>query len=263
MGHRSYLYLRTPQENDCLFEANNSLPVFWIGLLDEEMLHRHKSDWLTIEKAYDDPDAEEPDDAALPSSELLISPAQFGNNARDMQRFLQTHYPGALQLFEDFRNYLADLIKQTNEGISLDIIAFSNFTSVTELLDYLSKIIQGIKQNDAAIAGLGYWTDDLIGNGSGFSVAGFDSGSYQAAMRSRDRIRPSAPPPRQQTGPRNTWFYIVMLLLCPIFTFAVYRGYRKEGLSMMVVLVAGINIVCYLIAIYGIVQGIRPGGNQK
>lgn len=48
MGNRSYLYNKEAQ---VLFEANNSLPLFWLGLLNVEMLERYQLVWEAHERA--------------------------------------------------------------------------------------------------------------------------------------------------------------------------------------------------------------------
>ena len=45
MGHRSYLYLNKKKGIFDAFEANNSIPFFWLTLIDSETLNNKTKEW--------------------------------------------------------------------------------------------------------------------------------------------------------------------------------------------------------------------------
>lgn len=59
--------------------------------------------------------------------------------------------------------------------------------------------------------------------------------------------------PPQKIAPKKNYLfiYLLIILLCPVFSFAVYKGYLKEGLSMSVVSILICNLIFYWIGIYG------------
>ena len=52
-------------------------------------------------------------------------------------------------------------------------------------------------------------------------------------------------------------FSLVILILCPAFTFVVYTGFLKEGLSFIVIFIAIINFLFYYLSIYFIYDTLR------
>ncbi len=58
-------------------------------------------------------------------------------------------------------------------------------------------------------------------------------------------------------------FWLLMLLLCPFFTYVAYRGFLKEGFSFMVIFVAISNLIFYYFSITNIIREFSLYRNNK
>ena len=248
MGNRSYLFLGKGEQN--LFEANNSLPFFWISLLDKSILDHHRPAW----EKYDQLEAAG-NEAAIdellgntPSPlDFAISHAAFDRNSARTTMFLEKHFPPLLPLYNDFVGYVAGQFQEGDHVIlsALEIAGFH--TSGTAFLQTLYAETDAIAQ-DKPTAIHYLFNDDLIASGIGFSLSDDfpgNSAAYREAMKARNIV--SGPSRGKQATPqkKSTLVTAFILILCPVFTYIVYRGYSKEGVSATVVMLGLCNIGFY------------------
>lgn len=252
MGNRSYLYVDKGEHN--LFEANNSLPFFWIGLLDKSILDKHKPAWEQYDELLETGNEAAIDEllSDVPSPlDFAISHEAFERNSTRTGQFLQRHYSHLLPLYDDFVRYVTAQF-QADDHIILSTLEMANFYSRNkDFLETLYKEIDAIEQDKPSEIRY-LFNDDLIASGTGFSLSDSfpkTSVAYQQAMAARDatptkRVSNHAPPSKKSAPA----FWII-LLLCPVFTYIVYRGYSKDGFSAMVIIIAICNIGFYWFSI--------------
>lgn len=259
MGNRCYFDLVTDNEGLTLFEANNSLPFFWIGCLDKSILQDHEKTW----KYYAELLEKGEDDFTL-ATEFIIEKSEFERNSERTANFLSRFFPKSLNLFLDFKNYITSEFEKEDDYLLMDVIQFAGFTSVEELLDNLYKEVEAIEtDNPNSIQYL--FEEDLIASGSGFSVCGFDkfSQNYPKALKNRTSISFNDPFDNYPFSLKSLITNIIMLLMCPIFTYAVYRGYLKEGFSTSVILIGLLNLGFYAFSLFMIFDELKNYFAQK
>ena len=268
MGNRSNLYFnKEPFE---FFEANNSLPFFWLGLLDKNILNNHREAWEKYDELMGIEDQTKMSDFLAISPcplDFKISKIEFETNAARTLKFLQKNYPESSGLFDDFRKYTLSKFGE-NDSIFLDALEISNFhTTVDDFLDAIYAEIKAIDEDDPqAIQYL--FESDLIASGTGFSVSKefYETyASYQEAMKKR-----SSPTVKQKSNKGNRKFnrfalgmYVVILMLCPLFTFLTYRGYMREGISVFVLFFGLFNLGFYWFCISAIIGEIKAYNREK
>ncbi|MEM9981498.1 MAG: hypothetical protein AAF734_03310, partial [Bacteroidota bacterium] len=86
MGHRSYLYLNKSSEAFIAFEANNSLPFFWLTLIDSKSLADKIKKWKAFEIAST---GNEIDNDLL---HFQIDLEKFQRNASTGMHFITSHF---------------------------------------------------------------------------------------------------------------------------------------------------------------------------
>lgn len=255
MGHITNLIVKTKTEDKYLFEAKNSLPFFWIALLDREIIESCKKAWQYYDKLIKQDNEEELEQYTdiIPSPLwLYISKEQFDRNRKTAGHYLQKCYPETLTLFTEFCNYIEtqyDNEINSGEFIMLDIIAISGFYSTAE--QFINELLVEINKLKTFKYTNYLDTTDLIASGTGIACAGFgqESTTYQVAVRKRNTMFGHP----QKELPKNicfSWkrfiFWLLMLLACPVFSYLTYRGYLKEGFSFRVILLGLCNIGFYI-----------------
>ncbi|PUZ29366.1 hypothetical protein DCC81_07895 [Chitinophaga parva] len=265
MGNRSYLYLGKGGPN--LFEANNSLPFFWISLLDKSILDNHKPAW----EKYDQLEATENETAIdellgnIPSPlDFAICRAAFDRNTARTTMFLEKHFPHLLPLYNDFVHYVASKFQEGDHVIlsALEIAGF-HASSVAFLQTLYAET--GAIAHDTPTAVHYLFDDDLIASGIGFSSSDDFAGNspaYREALKARNVV--AAPAKGKQATPqkRSAFVTAFILILCPVFTYIVYRGYSKEGVSVTVVMLGLCNIGFYWLGIsqlMAVIKGYKGG----
>ena len=97
-----------------------------------------------------------------------------------------------------------------------------------------NEIVQSVEQ-------IGYFYYDSIDN---------DEDIAKRAAVVAPPTLPTRTPPKQ-----NFWYiYLGIVLLCPVFSYAAYRGYLKDGLSLTVILVGSLNLLFYWFGINGLIS---------
>lgn len=136
MGNRSHLMVQIKQPNKqiqyaALFEGNNTLALFWLTLLPPEEIERVRP---LYHHAYD-PEQEEDIDC------LMITEQQASvKRAKAFRPSIQEHFPAALDLFDAWLNFIANI--KTHDGrFYIDLIELAGFyTDPDEFIDELKEI---------------------------------------------------------------------------------------------------------------------------
>ena len=268
MGHRSYLYLEKPASEKVLFEANNSLPFFWLALLDSPALRAKIDVWEKVFLEEDSLNEEEEPEPDREVNNLSLSKVQFRKNADRSLAFLEWHFPFCSPLFREFVDFInaAFDAEYTLEIAITQCSAF--YESVQSFGAALLQEVEAIETDQPQKVTF-LQPDDLIAGGTGFAAdaggAFEDRPAYQAALKAREKPEFKRAKPVPETAlefrPKSLIVASLILLLCPVFTFAVYRGYNKEGLSGMVIAVAFLNGLFYVFSVRAVIAGIK--GRKK
>ncbi len=258
MGNRSNLYLQSSKSALPLFEANNSLPFFWLALLDSQTLTEKFRDWERA-VAHEELAGEEGGNEEWPSANIVLSEQTFLENAARSHAFVRHHFPDCLPLFTDFGNCIKGSFK-TAETLRMDITQVSAFYESTgAFCEALQREVAAIENNRPGEISFLLPTD-LIAGGTGFATSensGFAAlPEYQRNLKTR-----SVPPPLQRpqkASLKSLRVALVVLLLCPVFSYGIYKGYLKEGLSGSVVAIALLNVLFYVFSLWALLANL-PG----
>lgn len=257
MGHRTCLAINTKKEEINAFEANNSVPFFWIGLLDIEILKSARKSWEeydTIFKNGSEEEIEKYTDIYPSPTCLIVERDSFEKNTTKTIEFFKEFYPNSLDLFTDFRNYIQSKFTDKDDYLSIDIIELSHFDSVeklyTNILSQIKLIIN--KKNDYNPF---FDEKDIVTLGCGFASNDFKeySVSYQIALKTRKTSKVLKSKPTRNIK-KEIFKHITILLICPFFTYLVYIGFLKDGISFWVVFIAITNIGFYWYSIYRLIE---------
>ncbi len=258
MGQRSFLYLKDTQREVLLFEANNSLPFFWLLLAGREAIERRIQDWQAFEQ-FQETHTEEESERYLEAHPhpMMLSQATCKQNIAQGRAFLQRHFPGTLPLLDDFARTILSRFT-ANDRLEIDISQFSAFYPDTEAFYTALRNEANAITADQPAALQFIMPDDLVAGGSGFE--GIDNkdfatlASYRAALERR-----SAPAQRAvyKADKKSRAFYAGILLLCPLFSILVYKMYRENGLNFKVVLTALLNIGFYIFSAWSLIADIK------
>lgn len=264
MGQRSYLCLQNKKQEVQLFEANNTLPFFWLLLADPETMERRIQDWRTFTRFQQN--HSEAATGIYPEQHntgLILSREVFERNINRNRPFLQRHFPQATPLFDAFTETIASKFT-AGDSIAIDMVQFSAFYDDVE--DFYAALEQEVSaiSNDQPEA-LGFITaGDWLGSGSGF--AGTDNKAfaelpaYRAALQQRSA---PAPKPVYKADKKSRMIYLVILCLCPFFSLLVYHMYRQEGITFKVILTAVLNAGFYLFSIWSVAADITAARKAR
>ncbi|GEM_PF-871764 len=253
MGYRSYLYLRKNNRNLYIFEANNSLPFFWIALINKTILKKYFHDW---QKYLEDQEARnqqkfEQFSEYNPES-ITISEQALNINSSKSRIFLQKHFPETIPLFDDFITYIKTQF-ETDDKLEIDISQLSAFyNSLNNFYHILENELNAIEtDNPADINFLA--TEDLIGQGTGFVMSDnkeFSSfPSYQKELKNR---KTAVIVEKQKFNKKSLITAVILFLLCPVFSVIAYKMYKDEGLTGMIALIGILNLGFYGFSIWSL-----------
>jgi len=261
MGNRSYLYLKNQKRAVYLFEANNSLPFFWISLLDKETLKNKLPDWEKSNLFEEFHNAEEY--LAQQLNEISINEKTFLANSAKSKAFLQNHLPRTVPLYDDFIKFIKSKF-ELDDYLEFDITEFSAFyNSLDDFYNAIDNDLEAIETNNPSKIKF-LFVEDLISSGTGFEMLGRKDfallPSYQEALKSRTLPKIID---KQKFSKKALIKYIIMLIICPVFSFVAYIMYMKEGLTFQTVLILILNVVFYCFSIFGILAELKTYKAQK
>ena len=253
MGYRSYLYLRKTDRTLYIFEANNSLPFFWIALIDKTILKKYFQDWqksLTNQETCNQQKFEQFLDPN--PNNITISERALNTNSSKNRIFLQKHFPETIPLFDDFITYIKAQF-EPDDKLEIDITQLSAFyNSLNDFYNIIDNELNAIEADNPA--GINFLAiEDLIGQGTGFAMddnSEFSSFlSYQKEIKNRNT---AVTVEKQKFNKKTTVIAIIIFLLCPVFSIITYKMYKEEGLTTMIVLIGILNVGFYYFSIWSL-----------
>lgn len=264
MGNRSYLYLRNQKRDKYLFEANNSLPFFWLTVLDKNILNQQIQVWkklIEFEKNHSEEEVE--NYLENNPTNLKIDFPTFEKNVERSRAFLQKHYPSVFPLYDNFIDFVRSKF-ETDDYLELSILEYFGFyNSEDELFQELENELNAIETDKAN--GLKFLiVEDLIGQGTGFDMTNDGEfsklESYQKALNKRhlQKIKEE-----QEFSKKSLIIGIIVLLICPLFSIYVIKTFPKDGFSAQLIATAIANIGFYIFAIWSILAGIKAYKTKK
>lgn len=263
MGNRSYLFLVKPEETNCLFEANNSLPFFWIGLLDKESLDNALLNWKKNEKIQHELSEEEFEIylEKNPSS-IKINKNNFTKNAKKTKCFLEKNFPDVVPLYNDFINHLNSKLEIKNE-IEIDFTEFFGFYNSTEdLYNALLNELSAIENNNSSSIEFLY-SSDLIASGTGFESLPNSEFSKLPNYINQLKTRNTPNFKEEKYTTLSIIINIVILILCPVFSIIAYKMWQEKGFNAPIILIIILNLGFYVYSIWEISAMIKYFTSKK
>lgn len=259
MGHRAYLSVHTLQKEEEVFEANNFLPFFWISLLKAGDITAILPVWRHYEALCMDEAREEElerftDNWPSPCS-IKIAKEALRARAEAAALFFRQAIPGYTRLYDDFVKYLLSLLPGTGDHILLDIIAIAAFSDVQHFTAGLEKTIKGINERDIKALGNLDTAPVML---TGFPVDhAFALTPYPALKTLQDDLKKQrghalAELEKKQRPRKHNLLPVAGILLGLFLAYASSRGYKKEGMTFMVVSVHISGWLLLLAGLYGL-----------
>ncbi len=258
MGHRSYLYLedknRAKKQTKYLFESNNSLPFFWLLLIDRQMLNDKIVDWKDAVK-YEKNHTEEETEEYLKTSysgDFKIDKLTFEKNSQKNRKYLEKKYPTTLPLYDDFIAFISVKFNENNH-LKMDITQQSAFyDSLDDFCTILQNELQIINKNKSKSTFLE--TYDLIAFGTGFTSLDSDEfKAYPTYIEAQKNRKAPSIKDKKTFDKKSLIVNIIILLLCPFFSLLAYRIFKSDGISFNALLTTLLNLGFYIFSIWGIV----------
>lgn len=238
MGHRTYLIKTSKAQSEELFEANNSIPFFWLTLIDIVTVEANEPEMIKVFNLSE----EQLQEYLIQNSDpitLKISKIEFLKNAADGAKFINKHFSKEAELYNDFIRYL-DLTFDNSDTLELSLLEMADFNDVNVLINSLKNEISAIKNDN--VNGITYHID-----GNVFShLTGYDrflsnkfkdhSTGYRTAFENEDIARKKSFDAAKQTDRKEkrskTYSGFLMLFIGLIFMCGIVFVMTKEGLVL-------------------------------
>ncbi|OKL50539.1 hypothetical protein [Boudabousia marimammalium] len=168
-----------------LFEAYNSLPVFWMLLLDPQTLREHRQEMVDAVNQFDV--------EALPALDLPRETLQ--NNIATAALFLEMNQPLWSRQFKQFSDYL--LLTAQDYQLQLDILELASFTSVEQFWDLLIQLSEQVRSGERPdwvetegdfFDRAGFEPAEVLPEGRGFSAHSTEYAQLQREARRREEV---------------------------------------------------------------------------
>nr|WP_295864288.1 hypothetical protein [uncultured Chitinophaga sp.] len=238
MGNRTYLTIRTtPEQQEVLFEGNNSLAYFWLLLLQRKDIEQVRPAFLTLYAAGDTEETEEPEDTYV-DTDIRIPLAEALSNAAGHRPYIEQVYPSLLPLYDDWRTYLAS-VPTYDQMLYIDLEEFSGFyANVNQFLEGLLDFYQHVSANKAyfkpAISDTTGW--EAIGRKQFYTY----SGHYRNTPEIVDYQQRSLPGQPLSTGYKillGCWGILSMALLgAGLYSLSYFRSVWLKALMALLII---------------------------
>lgn len=238
MGHRTYLIKTSKEQPQELFEANNSIPFFWLTLIDINTVEKSEPEMIKLYHLNEEQSGEYLAQDISPAT-LKISKTGFLTNAADGAKFINKHFPQETGLYSDFVKYL-DLTFDNSDTLELSLLEIANFNDVYLLIKSLKDEINAIKSDQ--FNGIAYYIDgnffsNLTGSDRFLSDKFKDhSAGYRTAYENEDIARKKHIEAVKQTTSKEkrakNYSGFMMLFIGLVFICGSVYGIIKEGFAM-------------------------------
>ncbi|SHG38433.1 hypothetical protein [Pedobacter caeni] len=245
MGHRTYLIKTSKDKSKELFEANNSIPFFWLTLIDLDTVEKTEPEMIKVDNLNEEQyEAYAEQDSS--STTLKISKTDFLKNAAEGAKFINKHFSKETALYHDFISYL-DLTFDNNDVLELALMEMADFSDIHLLIKSLKEEINAIKNDNANE--VAYHIDgNIFSNLTGYDRFLSDkfknhSTDYRIACDNEDLARDIARrkniDTQQQTIQKekrsNNYTGFLMLFIGLIFMCACVFMITKEGITLQTI----------------------------
>ena len=154
MANQAFLIKTSKEKSEELFEANNTIPLFWFTLLDLHSIENIEKDLINsynlLKEHYyaQELDSMDYDEIELSgdSPTIKLSKKTFIDNLCAGKNFIENNFPDKINLYNDFMRYL-DTTFNENDTLELNILAIAHFSDVENLIKDIKNIIDNIKSN--------------------------------------------------------------------------------------------------------------------
>ncbi len=253
MGNRSRLFIQKKDKEIVLFESNNSLPFFWLTLLDKGEVVRALKYWRKLEKLEQYGEEEEIMESLEEYSTYIeISRKSLLQNITITKQLLLTHFSKAIALYGDFVDFIQSNLNE-EDTLYIDMIQFSSFYDSVDIFEkVILQEIDAVHQKKARnITFLD--NNDLIASGTGFVNLLFVDFSkcdtYQNALKNRK----STPVKNQVTySSKSLGMNLILLILCPVFSWITYKMIMDNGFTTGEIVLGLSNLGFYAVSLFGI-----------
>jgi hypothetical protein len=259
MGHRTYLIKTTAEESIDIFEANNSLPFFWLTLIKLHDIEAVEAEMKKVYNLWDDEEAYEKYEEKHPDATYVkVYKPQAMSNAQSALTFINNNFPAHAVLFQEFINYL-DLILKDDDMLELNMISLANYSDIDVFIKNVKGDLEAIATQNAQKVS-GYFDDKEFR----YALTGFDifegysfknhSKAYQIAdersAQDHQQYFQQKAALSQSQKKKRARKAIILIILGVLFLYIPYRGIIKVGIINATV------IECLVISIVAIVIGI-------
>ena len=154
MANQAFLIKTSKEKSEEIFEASNTIPLFWFTLLDLHSIENIEKDLINsynlLKKHYYDQELDGADYDEIELSEdsptIKLSKKTFIDNLYAGKSFIENNFPDKMNLYSDFIHYL-DTIVNENDTLELNILAIAHFSKVENFIKDVKNIIANIKLN--------------------------------------------------------------------------------------------------------------------
>jgi len=147
MANQAFLIKTSKEKSEELFEANNTIPLFWLTLLDADIIKKFGQKIIDhYNNYYNNDNNSEDDEREAEGVNIKIPKQTFLKNANEGKRFIEENYKDKISLFNDFVKYLNDKFDET-DILELNITEIGNFNGIENLVNDIKNITANIKRN--------------------------------------------------------------------------------------------------------------------
>ncbi|MCC9042288.1 hypothetical protein LNQ81_06230 [Myroides sp. M-43] len=258
MANYTYLSIKKDEENTFLFEGKNTLPFFWICLLDITILKEKHPIWeqLIISEEEDDNDEYEESEYTISPSDIILTKETFNTNAKNRRIFIVNQIPEALTLYDDFISCIDNQL-YNNAVVCIELLEYICFyDDVQYFITSITKELQALDTLD--IKAISYLdTHDLINNGTGFTS--IDNGDFSelASYKQAEIIRNTPKPDNTPYKKGDIMSSIYPLLICIAFSGITYWMYIEDSPLFAVIFIGSLNLFFYYVSFRILLENIK------
>ena len=150
MGNRTYLSIEG-EDSKLLFETNNSLASFWVGLLSHQALENTTKQWHILDERLQEGDEYADEDMTQTNPyvfDFKVSLSDFQERSVFFRSYLEQHFKTYLPLYDDFINYLKANQSSADDFYLIDLFQLCSFSSVAEFSEQLTALVASIDSNN-------------------------------------------------------------------------------------------------------------------
>lgn len=273
MGYITYLMLSTEEDNIELFESKNTIPWFWVGLLDRGILYDAEPSW----KYYDELVRKEDELELERFTEIMPNPmwfkvsrTKFEANSERMAKYIEQYNPELYTLFSDFVNYIRSKFDHEDNEIMIDVAHLAGMDGAMILLDDIYSDVDRINKKEEH-SGYFLLSSNLIATATGYADEDFKtfSSTYkelEKEIHSNKSTRDEQFYPDGRFRWKSLIWFSFILLLCPIFSVILFFMIKEQGVSFSSVVIILSNIGFYWYSIYQIriqISLLKKKNNEK